>query len=98
MRRGLNSNDKKEDLFKALRKRRKPVIERVAARVKEQNRIRREINKSLKEGAKTVPAIAESTGIPSSTVFWHIIAMKKYGKVAEAEQEDDYPKYQLIEE
>lgn len=72
--------------------------EKVIAQVKEQNRIRQEISKFLKDGPKTVPAIAEATGIPSNTVFWHIIAMKKYGKVAEASQEDDYPAYRLNEE
>ena len=92
------SNDKKKDSLKALHEQKKSTIERVAAHIKEQNRIRREINKSLKQGPKTVPAVAEATGIPSSTIFWHIIAMKKYGKVAEAEQEDDYPTYRLIEE
>ena len=94
MRCGLVSNGKKEDQHKQ----RESVRERVAAHIKEQDRIQTEISKSLKQGPKTVPVIAKSTGIPPSTVFWHIIAMKKYGVVSEAEQEGDYPKYRLIEE
>ena len=94
----MTGNDERKDRIKALRQQRAPIIERVTVQVREQNRIRKEINKSLKNGPRTVPAIAEATGIPSSTVFWHIIAMKKYGTVAEAGQDGDYPTYGLIEE
>ena len=87
-------NGKNEDQ----QKHQETIRERVVAHVKEQDRIQAQICDYLKKGPKTVPAIAESTGVPSSTVFWHVIAMKKYGKVAESGQEGDYPKYQLITE
>ncbi len=88
----------KENLPESPDKRRQSTVEKVAAYVKEQNRIRGEISTLLKERPMTVPEIAGATGIASSTVFWHIIAMRKYGKVAEAEQKDDYPMYRLISE
>ena len=90
------SNDKKS-LLKDLRRQRKLVVERVTAQVKGQNKIRREIKKTVLEGSRTVPAVAAAIGIPSSTVFWHLIAMKKYGRVVEAGQEDNYPAYRLTE-
>lgn len=94
----MSSSDKEKASLKDLRQERQLVVERVAAHVKELNRIRKMVTDSLKDGPKTVPAVAEATGIPSRTVFWHLIAMRKYGKVAEAGQEDDYPTYRLIEE
>ena len=73
-------------------------MENLVARVKEQNQIRLKINGLLKESPKTVPEISEATGLPTGTVFWHIVAMRKYGKVAEAELKGSYPSYRLIEE
>ena len=93
----MKNNSEGKDRLKGLRQQRKLVVERVSALVKEQNRVRREINKALKEGSRTVPAVAAAIGIPSSTVFWHLIAMKKYGRVVEAGQEDNYPTYRLTE-
>ena len=94
----MTNNDKIADKLEVPGMQERPVAERVALHVKEQNRIRRLINKSLEEGPKTVPAIAEATNLPSRMVFWHVIAMKKYGKVAEGSMEGDYPAYRLIEE
>jgi hypothetical protein len=68
------------------------------ARVKEQDQIRAKITSLLKDGPRTVPEMSEATGMPTHLVFWHIIAMRKYGKVAEAELKIDYPAYRLVEE
>jgi len=94
MRCGLVGNGKNE----IQQKNRETVRERVVTYVKEQDRIQAKISDYLKKGPKTVPAIAESTGISSSTILWHVIAMKKYGQVVESGQEGDYPTYQLIME
>jgi predicted transcriptional regulator len=86
------------EALKALREQRAVETEAVQARLKEQLRIEKEITRVLKEGPKTVPALAEAMGIPSQAVFWHLIALKKYGRVAEAEQEGDYFRYCLTSE
>jgi predicted transcriptional regulator len=86
------------EALKALREQRPAETEAVQARLKEQMKIEREITQLLKEGPKTVPAVAEATGFPTQTVFWHLIALKKYGKVVEAEQEGDYFQYRLVSE
>lgn len=57
------------------------------------NRLR--IAVALKDGPKTVPEIAQITGLPPSEVLWHLMAMKKYGKLVEADQRDDYMEYAL---
>jgi predicted transcriptional regulator len=73
-------------------------IEGLIALVKEQAKTRNGILALLKESHKTVPEISEETGIPSSIVLWNIAAMRKYGKVAEAEIKGDYPTYRIVEE
>ena len=70
----------------------------LVARVKEQGQARTRITGLLKNSPLTVPEISAATGMPTNLVFWHIVAMRKYGKVAEAELKGDYPAYRLIEE
>ncbi len=45
-------------------------------------------------GPKTVPEIAAALGYPSEEVMLWVMGMRKYGVVAEAEEEDGYFKYQ----
>jgi hypothetical protein len=73
-------------------------IEGLAARVKEQNLIRDRITGLLRESHKTVPELSEATGMPTDAVFWHIVAMRKYGKVAETGLKAEYPSYGLVED
>ena len=65
--------------------------------VKEQNRVRKAILTSLKAGNATVPEIAAAHGIESARVMWQLMAMKRYGKVVEAEHKGDYFTYRLKE-
>jgi predicted transcriptional regulator len=73
-------------------------IEGLAARVREQNLIRDRITGLLRENPKTVPELSEAIGMPTDAVFWHIVAMRKYGKVAETGLKGEYPLYGLVEE
>ena len=68
------------------------------SRVQSNNRVRKRIVEALGQGPQTVPEIAESTGLPGHEVLWHLMAMKKYGKLAEGQQRGDYYEYALIEE
>jgi predicted transcriptional regulator len=68
------------------------------SRVQAHNRVRKRIVESLGQGPQTVPEITESTGLPGHEVLWHLMAMKKYGKLAEGQQRGDYYEYALIEE
>jgi len=74
-----------------------PVPKELSDRVKEHAGIKTKIRKALKDGAMTIPEIAAATEIPSSSVLWHVMSMKKYGKIVEAEQSGDYMKYKLAE-
>ena len=73
------------------------LYEEVLERIKKYNAVRAAIKKVLKEGPKTVPEIASATGIPSPEVLWHVMSMKKYGLIAEHEDEMDYYSYRLAE-
>lgn len=79
--------------LRSLRETRKEIVERVRAMVKEQNRVEKKILQALKDGPKTVPEIAGDTGLPSQTVFWFLMGLKKYGRVTESEQRGSYPAY-----
>ena len=56
------------------------------------------ISEYIRDGYKTVPEIAGATGIPSHEAFWHLMALKKYGKVKEGEERNGYYEYTLKEE
>ena len=83
--------------LKALRESRKEIVERVRSRVKEQNRIEKQIAGALKDGPKTVPEISQETGLPTERVLWVLLALKKYGKITEGQQKDSYFTYGLKE-
>lgn len=83
--------------LKALRESRGEIVERVRSRVKEQNRIEKQITGALNERPKTVPEISQETGLPTDTVFWYLMALKKYGKVTEGQQHDSYFAYAFKE-
>ncbi len=83
--------------MKALRESRKETVERVRDRIKEQNRVEKLIAGALKEGPKTVPEISRVTSLPPETVFWYLMALKKYGKVIEGQKQDSYFAYAIKE-
>jgi len=95
---------KKEDakekvqVLKRLREDYKDTVARTQALLKEQKAIRGQICHAMRDGPKTVPEVAVSTGLPANQVLWHITAMRKYDLVAEAEMCGEYYTYQLVQE
>ncbi len=57
-----------------------------------------DIQGALKDGLSTVEEISEQTGIPQKEVFWHLIAMVKYGKATYEKQVFDCFTYALKED
>lgn len=51
------------------------------------------IKKSLASGSKTVPQASQETKIPMADCLWFINAMRKYGDVVIAADEDGFKKY-----
>ena len=46
---------------------------------------------------KTIPELAEQTGIPAHEILWHITAMKKYDLIVETGMCGEYYLYQRAE-
>ena len=97
----MSKDDQKKKAKKAamknLRNTRKEWINRMLARVKIQKKNLKAIKGYLKEGAGTVPQIAEATGVSSDKVLWYIAALKKYGEIDESEKDGSYFRYMLTE-
>jgi predicted transcriptional regulator len=56
--------------------------------LKEQQSIRKTLQRTLQGAPRSVPQLATATGMAAHTVLWHIAAMKKYGLVEEAGMDD----------
>ncbi len=88
---------KRGQMLKRLREEHKETVQRTQALLKEQNALRKQINQAVKDAPKTIPQIAESTGLPTNEVLWHITAMKKYDLIVEADMDGEYYLYQQEE-
>ena len=86
---------KRSALLKRLREEHKDTFARTQALFKEQKAIRRQITQAMREAPKTVPEVAEATGLPADQVLWHIIAIKKYGLMDEVGMCGEYYQYLL---
>ena len=64
---------------------------------KEQQRIRKAIRGALKEGAMTVPQLAAACQVDTQTMMWNLMAMRRYGEVAEGAEQGGYLLYALKE-
>jgi len=95
-----NAPDKGHDKkpIEVLRERRGGLPKTLLERNRQQAKTRKQIIRTLREGPKTIPEIAATTGIPVHRVVWQVMAMKKYGKIAEGEERDSYFAYALTTE
>jgi len=84
--------------LKALREKREASIEKAKENVKSRNQVIRQIREQLKGGPKTVPEIAEATGLPCPQVLFCVATLRKFGGIVEGEQDGDYFRYQLAAE
>jgi hypothetical protein len=84
-------------LLKRLRAEHQETVERTQTLLKEQKAIRRQICQPMRDGPKTVPELAQLTGLPSNEILWHITAMKKYDQIVEVGMCAEYYTYQRPE-
>lgn len=89
---------KRAILLKRLRAEHQETVERTQALLKEQKAVRRQICQPMRDGPKTIPELAEHTGIPAHEILWHITAMKKYDLIVETGMCGEYYLYQRAEE
>jgi predicted transcriptional regulator len=84
--------------LKALREERQETVSRAQELLKEQQAVRKVIRNTLRDGAKTVPEVADSTELPSHVVMWYMMAMKKFNLIEELDMDGQYYRYQLVQE
>ncbi|HEY52156.1 MAG TPA: hypothetical protein G4N94_01730 [Caldilineae bacterium] len=91
---------KRSAMLAELRKQRRNQVKEAQALLKEQQGIRKALRRSLQSGPRSVPQLAEETGLPAHDVLWHIAAMKKYAQIVEAglDEEYEYHLYALAKE
>lgn len=65
--------------------------------LKDQRFAKRKLKTALKAGPRTVPQLAAETELDSTSIMWHLMAMKKYGLVEEGQRRGDYFEYKLKE-
>ena len=75
---------KPRSALQALRESRGGVSTEMKAWLKDQQDVRRQLRAALAGGARTVPDLARDCGLESGRVLWHLMAMRRYGEVAEA--------------
>jgi predicted Rossmann fold nucleotide-binding protein DprA/Smf involved in DNA uptake len=82
-----------KEALKRLREERRVWVDNARQSIKAQNQIIKQIKAQIADTAKTVPEIAQATGMPAAQVLLYIVGLKKYGLVAEGEKDGDYFKY-----
>jgi predicted transcriptional regulator len=85
-------------MLKELREKYQTSVDETRELLKNQQNVRREIQKAIANEPKTIPQTAEETGFPATDVLWHLMAMKKYGLVVESDMQGEYYTYQLAKE
>jgi len=87
--------DRPKRPIEILRDRLGGVSKELQASVKEQGRIRKLLRGALAGGPRTVPELGAQCELPTTTVLWHLMAMRRYGQVVEAGEAGDYVRYAL---
>jgi len=76
-----------------LRKQHRDSVKEAQVLLKEQQSKRKAISRAMQGAPKSVPQIAEASGIPAHEVLYYVAAMKKYGDVVEAGLDENYEYY-----
>ncbi len=68
--------------------------------LKEQQTIRRSLQRALQQAPHSIPQLSATTNLATHIVLWHIAAMKKYGIIEEAgmDESGEYYLYRLVKE
>ena len=72
------------------------MVERAKETIKSQSKIIKQIKAQIVDDGKTIPQLAQATGMSTSQVLLYIAGLKNYGIVAESDKEGDYFKYRMV--
>ncbi|MHB1461564.1 MAG: hypothetical protein ACYC1M_09815 [Armatimonadota bacterium] len=79
--------------LKQLRSERGSLPKEMIERGKSQISIQKTILAAIETEYKTVPEIAELTGLDTQDVFWWITALRKYNRVQDGKKRGEYATY-----
>ena len=88
---------KQKKPIQVLRERCGGMSDSLKAYYKEQNALRKQLREQLAGGPRTIPELVSASGLDSTKVTWHVMAMKKYGELQDAGLDGDYYRYRLKE-
>ena len=80
------------------RQRRGSVPKEVLELSRKQAKLWQKIRDALQGGPLTVLELHAATGLPTDEILWYLMAWKKYGRILEGQQCEDYYKYVLPKE
>jgi len=81
--------------IEVLRDRHGGISKELKAYVSEQQKVYKALRAALKNGPRTVPQLAKECNLPSPTVMWHLMAMRRYGEVLDGPEQNGYLLYSL---
>ena len=84
--------------IQVFREKRGLELKKAQERHRETLKVKKQITGALGDAAMTAPELAKATGLPADLVFWHLMAMKKYGEIEEGEEREGYFAYSLKKE
>jgi len=84
--------------LKTFKKNAPPLSSSVKESLKKQNKILKVIKEAIMESPKTVPQIAEISGVSAYDIFWYINALRKYGAIIIDKEEGSYLLYKPAHE
>lgn len=64
---------------------------------KTQNTVRKLLIEALQKSPLTIPELASRCQVAPDVIMWHMMAMRRYGRVIEDEVRGDYYSYRLKE-
>jgi predicted transcriptional regulator len=87
--------DKPKRAIEVLRERHGGMSKELKDFFNEQQKIYKALRAALKNGPRTVPQLAKECNLPSPTVMWHLMALRRYGQVLDGPEENGYLRYTL---
>ena len=91
----MTASDGRTKPIQVLRERVGGPSAELRAAFKEQQRVRKLLRQALAAGPKTVPQLAAACALDAAVVLWHVMALRRYGGVAESGLDGDAPVYAL---
>jgi hypothetical protein len=85
-----------KEALKKLRQERGVWVEKAKKTIQVQSKVIKQIKAQIADDGKTIPEIAQATGLPTSQVLLFVSGLKKYGDIAEADKDGDYFKYRRV--